>query len=521
MLIQEQNKPKKRKGPSFGPLFRTIGARIKFVVIGTVLGLAAVDYYLVFQASALGHDRTTSILVGAGLTLIVAWLMVVVGDFLIARKARKLIAAIEEVLAGDRTPEDMPRGLGELDGFLTLFSRFQAQMQAQELKFERDMKMRAAAMEVDIGVTEMQKARLEALLASIHQGVVAADTQGNISFVNEPARTMMWWTAHELTGVPVCDAFRCEDEKENITKKEDRPIWEVLRSGKTIVTSAPTKPYYLRRSDNSRFPVKMVVTPITIRGSIVGVLSVFEDITDQVEFDRRKSEFISIASHQLRSPSTAIKLMCGMLRDGDLGPMNDKQKDWAEKLFLLSDNLLELVNVLLNISRVETGSKLNPEEVDTTAFLDGIVKQSEPLLLEKKQQFAYASKPLPKIFLDQFSIGESLKNMINNAIKYSPEGSTVTIWTETSDIEVKFLIKDQGVGIPKSDYNQMFNKFFRASNVVTGSIRGTGLGLYYSKTVVEKHGGQIGFDSEVGKGSTFWFTLPLKAVIEASPEGKK
>lgn len=521
MLLEDQNKPKPRKSLKAGPLFKTIGARIKFVVIGTVLGLAAVDYYLVFKASELGHDKRTATLVSIGLTLVVAWLMIVIGDMLIARRARKLVTAIEEVLAGDRTPEDLPRGLGELDGFLTLFGRFQEQTKAEELKLERELKMRAAGVEIDKGLTEIQKARLEALLGSIHQGVVATDTQGNISFINEPARAMMWWKAPDVTGVPVCDAFRCEDEKENIIKQEDRPIWEVIRSGKTIVTPAPTKPYYMRRSDNSRFPVKMVVTPIIIRGNVSGVLSIMEDITDEVEFDKRKSEFISIASHQLRSPSTAIKLMCGMLRDGDLGPMNDKQKDWAEKLYLLSDNLLDLVNVLLNISRIEAGTKLHPEETDTTVFLDNIVKQSEPLLLEKKQQFAYTSKPLPKLFLDPFSVTESLKNIINNAIKYSPEGSTVTIWTETSDTEVKFLVKDQGMGIPKSDYSQMFNKFFRASNVVSSPTRGTGLGLYYCKTVVEKHGGQIGFDSDVGKGSTFWFTLPLQAVIEAAPEEKK
>jgi len=521
MFVSEQNKAKERKHPRFGPVLKTLGARVKFVVIGTVLALAAVDYYLVFQAQALGHNRLTSLLVGAGLALVATWLMIVIGDILIARRTRKLVKAVQEVVSGERTQDDLPGGVAELDDIVALFGRFSTKMQQEELKFERDAKMRTAAMEVDIGLTELQKARLEALLTSISQGVVAVDNAGSVSFLNEAAKKFLWWKTSEVAGVPMSDAYRLEDEKENIIKKEDRPLWTVLKTGKPIVTPAPTKPFYLRRSDNSRCPVRIFITPVIIRGNIVGALTVFEDVTNEVEFDKRKSEFISIASHQLRSPSTAIKMMSAMLRDGDLGPMADKQKEWIEKLYLLSDNLLELVNVLLNISRVETGVKMHPEETDTGVFLDNIVKQSEPLLLEKKQKFAYAFKPLPKLFFDHFSIGESLKNMINNAIKYSPAESTVTIDAETSDVEVKFWVKDQGVGIPKADYNQMFNKFFRASNVVTGTTRGTGLGLYYCKTVVEKHGGRIGFDSEEGKGSTFWFTLPLKAVIEAPPEENK
>lgn len=449
------------------------------------------------------------------LALVSWWFATVLGDIIISRRARRLAHAMQGVVSGENGPEILPYGFGELDGITSHFDKLATDLREARATLEQKVALRTSMLEFSKGMSELDKARTEALLASIGEGVVATDKEGKISFINDIAKAALWWNPATVVDTPLYTAFRLEDEKENVIDDEKKwPTAKVLEEGEKTVTPAPSKPFYFRRQDNSRFPVKLTISPLRLNSGIAGMLIVFDDITDEVNFDKRKSEFISIASHQLRSPATALKFMSDMMRAGELGELNEKQKDWMGKLYSASDLMLELVNELLNVSRLEAGLEMTRKAQDLGAFAEGILKETEPLLIAKKQKFAFAKKSASVPF-DSLMIGEVMKNFISNASKYSPEGGTVTIAVEKTEDGAKFSVSDQGMGIPKSDHAKMFGKFFRAENAMKSAITGTGLGLYYCKTAIEKHGGSVGFDSEPGKGSTFWFTLPLQAPKKA------
>lgn len=504
--------PKKKKRV----VFKTLGARVNFVVNSTVLLLAiavtGIAVYFTYYSGAIlpGYRSYAAVAAVAVVTIASLWLSKKLGNYLITRRVKKLVAAVQAVVTGQAGPETLPAGLSELDDITTEIEEIATELVKTRATMEKNVKLRTSVLEISKEMTELDKARTDALLGSIGEGVIATDVDGKISFLNNVAKEALWWNPEAVINVPIHDAFRLEDEKENVIDEKDWPTVSVLNGGEKIMTPSPIKPFYLRRQDKSRFPVKMTICPVGLRGETAGILATFDDITDEVNFDRRKSEFISIASHELRSPASALKMMTDMMRGGDLGPMNDKQRDWMNKIFIASDHLLDLVSELLNISRLEAGVEAARETQDLTALIQNVMIENEPLLSAKNQSFSFGRTEAIRLPFDKFMIGEVVKNFITNANKYSPEGGTITLAVDKSTNEIKVSVTDQGIGIPKSDHKQMFNKFFRAENALKSAIVGTGLGLYYCKTVVEKHGGRIGFDSTVGKGSTFWFTLPMK-----------
>jgi len=499
------NKPRRHR-----TLFKTLNARVNFVIVATSASFIAVGAYALIGAKRLNHDFFTAAAVSVALIFVITWLMLVIGDLLVSRRARRLAHTMLDIVNRTKPPEELPAGLAEFDELTGLFSRLAEDLHRTRETMEEQVKSRTSLLELNQGLTELQRARIEALLASIGEGVVAADRDGKISFINDVARKTLWWKAPEVTDVPIHAAFRLEDEKENTVAQEKWPTLEAIAAGRTVNTSAPARPYYLRRQDMSRLPVRMTISPVKLAGDVVGTVTVFGDITKEVEFDKAKSEFISIASHQLRSPSSAIRMMADLMRKGDFGALNDTQKQWTDKLFVASDSLVTLVNELLNVSRLEAGLKMERTETDPAAFVENVLKLTEPWLLEKQQKFVFAKPALPMISFDNVMIGEVLKNLVSNAAKYSPAGAAIAVSAEADGDSVRFAVTDSGIGIPASNREKMFNKFFRADNAAKSSVKGTGLGLYYCKTAVEKHGGKIGFDSTEGQGSTFWFTLPVK-----------
>ena len=228
--------------------------------------------------------------------------------------------------------------------------------------------------------------------------------------------------------------------------------------------------------------------------------------------DKAKDEFVSMASHQLRTPLTSIKGYTSMILDGDVGEINETMRHMLEEAFMSSERMVHLINDFLNMSRIQTG-KFMIEKIQSD--LSKVVKQEidslKPSATAHDLEFKY-TKPanFPTIKIDEGKIRQVIMNFADNAIYYSKSKSKIDVSLEFNKGHIMFKVKDNGIGVPKSEQAQLFSKFYRASNAKTQRPDGTGVGLYLAKRIIDAHKGKIIFESVEGKGSTFGFSIPLK-----------
>lgn len=229
------------------------------------------------------------------------------------------------------------------------------------------------------------------------------------------------------------------------------------------------------------------------------------------ELDKLKSEFISVAAHQLRTPLSAVKWAVKMVMDGDAGQVNEEQKNLLDQGYKSNERMIVLINDLLDVSRIEAG-KFEYEFVEGSIeeLVDNLVQEFQQIVKHKSINLKYfrSDKPLPKVKMDPLKLRMVAENLIDNAIKYTPPGGKVEIVFKYYRNVIEFVVSDSGVGIPKDQLPQLFSKFFRAKNVMRMQTDGTGLGLFIAKKIVEKHGGMIWAESEEGKGTQMHFSLP-------------
>ena len=229
------------------------------------------------------------------------------------------------------------------------------------------------------------------------------------------------------------------------------------------------------------------------------------------ELDKQKDEFISMAAHELRAPMTAIKGYVSMITQGDAGEITEKARGFLADANSINDRLIRLVNNMLNVSRIEEGRMVFQLETEELSHVTRVVySQFTPEAERKglKYSLDIAKQMRDRVHVDPDRIHEVIANMISNAIKYTDEGSVTVRLTQPKDDVVRFEGEDTGTGISKEEQVKLFQKFYRVETNV-GKTTGTGLGLYISRLLVEKFDGKIGLDSELGKGSTFWFEIPL------------
>jgi len=232
------------------------------------------------------------------------------------------------------------------------------------------------------------------------------------------------------------------------------------------------------------------------------------------KLDEAKDEFISMASHQLRTPLTSIKGYVSMLMDGDVGEVTKEQKHLLEEAFLSSERMVRLIGDFLNVSRLQTGKfVIDKHPADLAKLVGYEIESLETNAASRGLQFTYRKpKNIPELNLDESKIQQVIMNFCDNAMYYSKDNSKIKVELKVVDKHVQFTVKDAGIGVPAAERDQLFSKFFRATNARKQRPDGTGVGLFLAKKVIDAHDGKIVFESEEGKGSTFGFKLPIKKI---------
>lgn len=329
--------------------------------------------------------------------------------------------------------------------------------------------------------------KLQAILSGVSDAILVADESNRLLLLNNAAIDALGLGAETTVGLPVDQA---------IPNEVIRDLFARAAAGeKHLRAEVPL-------DDGRTFNANLTEIPG------VGRVVVMQDITYLKELDRMKSEFVATVSHDLRSPLTSIKGFVELLPV--VGPVNEKQQEFIDRVRRGVEDVTELVNDLLDLGRIETGVDLEMDVVD----LREVILDSVEVLrghAETKSQELRTEVPedLPPVWGNRLRLSQVVNNLVGNAIKYTPEGGHILVRAEVESDHLLVHVLDDGIGIPPADQPHIFDKFYRVKSKETDGIHGTGLGLAIVKSVIEKHGGRVWVESEVGKGSTFTFLLPL------------
>ncbi|OAK75464.1 cell wall metabolism sensor histidine kinase WalK [Lederbergia galactosidilytica] len=346
--------------------------------------------------------------------------------------------------------------------------------------------------------TEGERRKLSSVLSFMTDGVIATDRKGRVIIINERAAEMLNVSRETVLSQPIIELLEL---------KEDYNFDDLLAEQESIVLDYSTREsHFILRANMS------VIQRET--GFVNGLIVVLHDVTEQEKLDRERREFVSNVSHELRTPLTTMRsyleaLSDGAIKDDELGPrfLGVTRNE--------TERMIRLVNDLLDLSKMDSRNfTINPDWINFTSFLNQIIDRFEM----SKERHVHFKRLLPKeavfVEIDEDKLTQVIDNIISNALKYSPEGGTITFRVKLLDDHIEVSISDQGIGIPKDNLTKVFERFYRVDRARTRQLGGTGLGLAIAKEIIGVHGGDIWAKSQEGKGTTIIFTLPYDPVQE-------
>lgn len=361
----------------------------------------------------------------------------------------------------------------------------------------------------ELADARLNYAKAQALFSSIGEGLIVINQYGIIEQVNEMISQILGFQPSELIGKRFMEVIRAVNEDGSIIDPLDRPIIRTYLTGSPVVD----RTFYLTKY-NTAVPVDINASPYMLNGIPCGAVEVIHDLTEEYAKQQIQSEFISLASHQLRTPLSSIYTYAQMLSGGYGGKLNDRQANFVSIIEHAATRMNELVHSLLNITRLEAGNiSVDSKPIDVSYLCNEVVQSLAEEANSKNIDISLVSDDSFEINTDPTLLRELINNLVSNSIKYTQRGGWVIVKIEVRD-RIVISINDNGFGIPEKAKSHVFSKFYRAKNIVKYDVSGTGLGLYLAKQVADKLGGDLWFNSEVGKGTSFYFSLPATGSIK-------
>lgn len=379
--------------------------------------------------------------------------------------------------------------------------RHQTEMELHRAHSELEMRVKERTHELEIIARDLEKFKLAVENAS--DLIVITDEKSNIVYANKAVETMTGYSSGEVIGKT---PLLWGDKSDPAHQK----IWDSLAETRKYVVSEVKN----IRKNGQPYIAETHVAPVLDAGmKVIFCVYIERDITKAKEIDQAKSEFVSLASHQLRTPLSSINWYTEALKSGEVGEVNKEQKEYLEEVYAASQRMVDLVSSLLNVSRIDLGTfMIEPQESDITLIARSVINELQPLVTEKKIVIAEYFHKIPKISVDPKLMRIIFQNLISNAVKYTQNEGHVAVsikMTKNNGLGQYVMIRvaDNGYGIPKQQQDKVFTKLFRAENIKDKVSEGTGLGLYIVKSILDKSGGSIKFKSS-NAGTVFTVAIP-------------
>jgi len=382
----------------------------------------------------------------------------------------------------------------------------------------RAMLEQSSSLEQSNSALSADQNKQEALLAGIADGVYVVDMERNMTMFNAAAEEMTGWKSTEAIGLKCWTAMNLKDDTDISVCQKDCPAMAVWNTGENVLRDDTC---FVKKRGNKKMQISSSYSPIKDKnGKLTGAICVFRDITAKKDVERLRNEFVSTASHELRTPITAMEGYLELMENEKICKLDAKAQEYAEKARNTALAMSNLVKNLLAVTKIEEGRiQTNITHFSIHDLAAEVVEAMGPAaknrnlylkIVESTNQKIKGEKAIGRslnVIADREQIREVLYNLVENGLKFTVDGGVaISIAYDTDNATVE--VADTGMGIPAEGQKHLFEKFYRVDNTATREVGGTGLGLFITRSIIELFGGSIWLESQVGKGTKFFFTIP-------------